>query len=277
MADLETSRTKQLRKLASSLPGANQQVMSGLNAARDTQLQQSIQQASPQQGGQRTAQQLGAQSAAAGQQAALQTAGQAKAQAQQVGQLGQQQAGVESAQRIGQQERAVQGLQRQQGEKLSRLGEDVKNQLLDQQLTFRQDEAGRALMNERQTADWAAANARSEEEFLDYQQQAMQMSERKLQMLETASQRLTSAIQNGYIIEGQRMDNDTRRQILEQKAALDKKIEQERIARANKAAMWGAAGSIVGAVVGGAFGGGAGAQAGSEAGGATGTAGSYGF
>ena len=62
----DTTRTRQLRQLASNLPNANQNVAQGLQAARQAQLQDTIKKARPGIQATGAAQQLGTQQAAQG-------------------------------------------------------------------------------------------------------------------------------------------------------------------------------------------------------------------
>lgn len=191
MAALESSRSRQLRKLSDSLPGADKKTMAGLSAARDTALQEQIAGA-PKTAGPAQAQQIGSQQAQVAGKQALAVGAKAQQQQQQIGQVGLEQAGVESQARIGEATRGVSKQERGFANRLNRLSEDSKMELLDEQMVFRTDEAGRAMMNERQMADWAMANARSNEEYQDYIQTIGQMHGRKIQLLEAASQKLVS-------------------------------------------------------------------------------------
>ena len=264
---VESTRSRQLRKLADQLPGANQSVARGLQAGRETQLQETIRQARPV--GPRQAQALGTQQAQQSGQIQLQAARQTQQDMGAVGQMAGQQQQLESQQRIGEQQRGVSKKQRELVARLQRLDEDAKNKLLDRQLEFQQDERGRQFLNERQLADWAVANAKSEEEFAKYKQQAMQMHDKKIAMLKTANAKLQQALKQNYIIEGQQLDNAQRLKIQQDQRALQQKLAQEAAKRAEKQAMWQAGGTIIGTVAG-AFGGPAGAAAGGQLGGAIG-------
>lgn len=65
-----------------------------------------------------------------------------------------------------------------QRDQLSRLGGDVKDQILDSRLQFERDEMGRKFTNERQLADYTLANAKTDIEFKDKMRE-MQQSDRK--------------------------------------------------------------------------------------------------
>ena len=268
--NIETARTKQLQNLANQMPGANQQVARGLQEARTTQLQAQVQKMQP---GATTGQvqQLGGQ--LAGQQAAtgLQAAQQTQNQLQQVGQLGLQQQGRQERQTNANQQLTLSAKQRELGQKLSELGEGVKDKILDQNLQFKTDQAGRQLLNQRQLFDWAITNAKSQEEYNNYAQAAQQASERKIMMLNTAQAKIDQALKQGYISKNRPLDNELKKQLLEQRNALEKQIQNDKAKAANRAAMVQAGGAIVGAVVGGVLAGPGGASVGASVGGAAAT------
>lgn len=142
MAD--SLRIQQLKNLQSQIPVANQQVAQGLQSAQDIQLKGQIKRATPG-AGPGAAQQLGAAQTQASGQTALQTAAQSSKQLGQAATMGLQQQGLESQQKLGAQQRQLSTLQRGYQDRLSTLGNELKDKLLDQQLQFRQDERGRTL------------------------------------------------------------------------------------------------------------------------------------
>lgn len=265
----ESLRIQQLKNLAGSLPVANQKVADGLQAAQDLQLKGSIK-AAPTGAGPAAASQLGAGRVQAGGQIALQQAAQTAKQTSQVGSMGLAQQRVEATQQLGTQQRQVSAQQREYQDRLAGLSNDLKDTLLDQQLEFKADERGRQFLNDRQLADWARLNARSEEEYQDYAQQITQASQRKIQMMEHAykimTQELTQQLQKGEMAQ----NNAQVMRLRQQQQALQKKLEEEKAKAANKTAIisgvLGAGGAVVGAVYGGPTGAAAGYQAGSGAG-----------
>lgn len=263
MAD--SLRIQQLKNLAGSIPAANQKVAQGLQAAQDIQLKGGIRQMQPGMGP-GAAQQLGAQSVQNKGQIALQTAQQTGKQTAQVGQLGLQQKGVEAQQQLGQQQRQVSGKQREYQDRLSALGSDLKNKLLDDQLQFRQDERGRAFLNDRQLADWTALNARNQEEFQNYQQTIEQAYSRKLQMLQQADNLLKQQLEQSFKTGEQGKNQEQQVKLAKMKRAMEKKIADEQAKAANRAGIFGAAGTIAGAVVGSMVAPGAGTAAGAMVG-----------
>lgn len=265
---MATTRINQLRKLAAAVPGQNEQIAQGLQAARETQLQETIRQARP--AGPMAAQQIGAQQAAQAGQIQLQQAQQTQQDLQRLGQTAAQQTQLEAQQRVGQAQRAVSGKARELENKLAKLNQEVKNELLDKQLEFNKDERGRTIFNERQLADWAIQNAKSEEEFLNYKQAAEQMHQRKMQMLEVAYQKLSAQLRGEARLKGQKLDQESRNRIEEARRKIEQKLRQEQIEEQNRQAIWSGVGTIVGAGVGAFFGGPGGASAGAQAGGSAG-------
>jgi len=265
----ESVRMQQLKRLATAMPAANQKVATGLQEAQATQLQSAIAQASPAAGAS-TAQQVGAQQATA--LAAPQLQAQ-QANQQQVGQaasLAQNQAQTESAQRVGAKESGLNQTNINNNNRLATLDNDIKNQLLDQQLKFNKDERGRVLLNDRQLADAAILTAKNQEDLMNYKQSITQMNERKLQTMQTAYNQLAQAMRTGYDQDGQVLNYNTKVEIKNMMTDAQKAIQSEKNRQAANAAAWTAAGTIVGTVVGGVVGGPGGAKAGGEAGGAGG-------
>lgn len=245
----ESLRIQQLKSLAGSLPVANQQVAQGLKAAQDIQLKGSIK-SMPQGAGPGAAQQLGAQQQQAQGKIALQAGQQTAQQTGQVAQLGQAQKGLQDQQQLGQQARQVSAKQREFQDRLSNLSGDLKNKLLDEQLTFKQDERGRTFFNDRQLADWAATQAKSAEEFANYQQTVEQASQRKLAMMEQAQRLLQQQLDQAQRGGAQALNQQQTIRLAKQKAAMEKKIADEKAKSANRAGIFGAVGTIAGAAAG---------------------------
>lgn len=245
----ETSRTRQLRKLAQNLPNANQDVAKGMQSARQAQLQETIKAAKPTAGPQ-AAQAIGAQQQAQAGQISLQQQQQQQAQAQQVGQVGLQAKRREAQADISQQQRGLQTRQRKYEDTLYKLGKDAKNTLLDEQLEFKKDEAGRLLLNQRQAMDWALTKAQSEEEYANYAQAAKQMTQRKIQILEHQYNKLQQALEQGYISDKQKLDQESQLELEQLAAETRKRLAREQAKAANEDAAWEAGGQIFGTMFG---------------------------
>lgn len=265
----ESIRMQQLKKLAGAMPIANQQVASGLQQAAATQFQSAIKGAQPGMGV-GTAQQTGAQAAATQAAPLVQAAQQTQQQVGQVQNLAQNQAGIESQQRLGKAQSGLAERGRAQADALAKLNNNIKNELLDSQLQFAKDERGRTLLNDRQLADAAILNAKSEEDILNYKQSIQQMNARKLQTMQAAYHKLAQAMQSGVDSAGRQLDFQTRQQIKTMMTDAEKAIQAEKNRIEANTAMWGAAGTLVGSIVGAVAGGASGAKAGGQIGGAGG-------
>lgn len=250
----QTPRMTALQNLQNQLPVASQRVASGIQAARDIQLQQAVAKAPTGAATAPVAQQTGA--AAAAQTGAAQVDA-AKQMVQQAGQVGQLQLGE---QQMAAQQQAAQAQQaaRQQeitnADRLGKLDLQAKKEIYDAETQFRKDEAGRTLFNERQLADYAIQNARAEEQFKNYAQQAEILNKRKLQAMETAYKIVEEDLRQRWAVAEQTKDQAARKQILEIRAELERQKAKARAKAANSAAMWSSGGMIVGAVAGGILG-----------------------
>lgn len=269
---MANGRLGQLNKLAASVPGANEKITKRLQETQATQLQSQLG-AQPGPTGPKTAQALGAQAAGQQAQTQLQGAQQARQQAAQVGQMGLQESRLQAQQRLGEQQRGLSAKGRELANRLSDISNEAKTELLDKQLEFQEAEGGRKLMNQRQLADWAALNARNEEEFKNYAQAAQQAHERKLQYWNTVHKKLTQSLESGYVAGKKRLDAESQKELLRIKRSVEKRIAQYQNEAAVDMAKWQAIGTIGGAVAGGAFTAGspAGIAVGAAAGGAAGS------
>ena len=167
--------------------------------------------------------------------------------------MGLQQQGLESQQKLGAQQRQLSTLQRGYQDRLSTLGNELKDKLLDQQLQFRQDERGRTFMNDRQLADWAKLNAKNNEEFKNYAQQAEQVSQRKIQTIEQAYKLITQQLDQELKKNESRKNDELVIKLRQQKQAIEKARQEEQAKQANKMAIWNGVGAIAGGVAGGFF------------------------
>ena len=252
MAD--TPRMQALKKLSAQMPVANQRIAQGLQASRDLQLQQAVGRAPATTAIQPAASQLGGAMAAQAGQQQLAMAEQGMQQQGQVAQAGLEEQRRAAEQRLGGQREAGREQELQNAHKFAQISEQAKREIFDQRMQFSKDDMGRTFFNERQLADYAALKARNEEAFKNYAQQADQLHQRKMQMLQAAQDKLEEAMKNKYLLERQGMDNQ---QLLElaqlEKAAKEEQIRAKKRA-ANKNAAWTAGGQIVGAVAGGIVG-----------------------
>jgi hypothetical protein len=271
----QTNKLTALQNLQGQLPVASQRVAQGIQAARDIQLQQAVAKAP-----------TGAAIAPAAQQtaaAAVQQTGQQQAQAaqqmvQQAGQVGQLQLGEQKM--SGQQavfgaQQAAEKQELDNVQRLSQLDMNAKKELYDNEISFKRDEAGRTLFNQRQLADYVKQNAVSDEQFKSYAQQAEQISKRNLQAMESAYNIIAENLKQQSAIAEQNKDQAAKKQIQEIQIELQKRMAKARARAANNMAAWTAAGTIAGAAAGAVIAGpggyAAGAAAGASVGGALGS------
>lgn len=265
----QTPKMTALQNLQKQLPVANQRVAQGIQTARDIQLQQAVARAPTGAAIAPAAQQT---AAAATAQAGSQQAEQAKQMVQQAGQLGQLQLGEQQLQAQQQVARAQQAARQQEMTNIDRLGRldmEAKKDLYDREIQFKKDEAGRTLFNERQLVDYMARNARSDEEYKNYAQQADLLNRRNLQAMETAYKIIEEDLAQKWRAAEQKKDQAAQKQIADIRAEIQARMERERARAANRGAMWQAGGMIVGAAAG-SFAGPGGAAAGAQIGGAMG-------
>jgi len=271
-------RIGQLNKLATAIPMANQQIASGMQQARETQLQAAIGGLTPEQAAQpRLAQAVGAQQAAAA--AQIQTQAQQKIQQQAItaGQQAITNEKIKKQQELFTRSQALSQKGRYLENELARISQSAKDKLLDQQLSFKRDELGRTVWNERQLADYKIATAKDDEDFRNYQQEVTNLSERRMKMLLVAQKKLEQILEQGYLSTNQKLDQASRLKIAENLAELKRKQAREAARQANTMAMWSGGGAILGAAAGalvpggGAIGAAVGAQIGQGVGTAVGS------
>jgi hypothetical protein len=133
---------------------------------------------------------------------------------------------------------------------LSEQQRQLKQQALNDRLQFTRTEAGRALFNQRQLADFAIRNAQSEQEFQQLAQQAEQNSRLRLLAMETAEK----VLQNKLTQMQQRELNEYESARMTELTNYLGDLKEARLkaqAEAQKSgATWGAIGTVAGAVAG---------------------------
>lgn len=241
----ETSYFRQIGERARKLGQPAQEAVTG-------QLQSGIGQAQQPLG-------AGQIQAAAGQVAAQQ--GQAAVQARQ-----QAASGMAEQAQLGMQaeERQRQGVQfdramelertiRQNEQRLFNMNRGLANQLVTEQMKFQEDELGRQYLNDRQLADYALISAKSEEDWLNYEQTVTQLSKRRMQLLETAYAKIKQAMTQDWQLGEQGLDQEHKMYLARAKAEIERKIREEQAASANRAAMFSAGGMLLGVAAGAAI------------------------
>lgn len=268
---MATPRLAALQNLASNLPAANKRIAVGASAARDMQLQKAVAAAPTSAPITSTAQNTGASMAAQAGQQAVQSAGQQVQQAGQIAQVGlgeqklQGQAEVASAQSGAREE------QFDQATKFAKLNADLKKSLYDDTMKFQKDELGRTKFNDVQMADYARANAQSDEQYNNYAQKAQLIQKRSLQIMEHANKLMMKDLEQKQRMAEKEKDQQSFLEIEQMKAAARAALEKKKRKAANAAAAWGAGGTIIGTVAGTVLGGPAGGAAGASVGGAVGS------
>lgn len=277
---MPTERGLQLQNLMAQLPVANQRVVNGLQEGQRTKMAASL---VPPGGqlpngagpgftpGMNQIAEAGAQTTADQGKTALQ--GQANT-TQQMGQLQgqaiQNQATQGSAQNADLEQGASQEARRQ-AQLLNSIDTNLKGKLVDEQMQFDKDQAGNVLFNTRQLTDYAAVNARSEQDFRDKEQIIQQASDRKIAVMKRANDMLQQTLSEGYLKNKQILDNKLKQDIIERQHAIQLQIQAEENKAASRRMMGAGIGTIVGLGVGAAISPAA-APLGSSIGGAIGSA-----
>lgn len=242
----ETATQSGLAALAGNMPVRNKTIADQQKAARMLQLQQTVASMTPQQAP-TTAQaaQMGATMAAT---AGQQKVEQAKQQVQQAGQLaslGQGEAQLAGAERMGALTEGARKESLDQTQRLANLDQRAKQELFDRQLQFSKDEADRTAFTERQLVDWAARNAQSNEDFANWKQKSDQIHSRNIKILEMTDARLSQALEQGYLNNKQKLDQQTRMEIAQLQQATRRRLAEAKAKAANTAMAWQAAGSLM--------------------------------
>lgn len=256
--------------LMENYPAQSQQNLNAMNAATTAQMRQSVAKAAVPLSTEQ-AQGAGAQAAAQQGQNALNVAETQQKKAASVGKLGlgEQQMGQQKA--VADKRIALAAKQRDLSNKITQLGEDTKNKILDSNLSFQQDELGRTQWNERQLMDYKLKTAQSQEDFYKYRQQVQQTSARKTQLLKASYAKINEALKENAASSIKTLDQDQQKRLLQAKYDLEMKMKKDAADAANRGGMFQAGGAIAGTVVGAYFGGPMGAAAGGAVGGAAGT------
>lgn len=271
----ETKRTQQLKSLAKQFPASNQKMANQLDSARAIQMQQQVAAAPTTAPTRQIGQAIGGQQAAQASEVALQQQKIGQQQATQVGQLGLAEKGRQLRQEEASANLAEQARQRDIVENIANMSEQAKNDMFNNRLEFRKDELGRTFLNERQLADYAILTAKNEQEWLKYQQTAMNAHKKALEMSKMAYAKIEQALKQESMKKDQEANQALKKELLQAKQQLEQDIARRESEAKNKQAMWSTGGQMVGAVaggvVGGIYGGPAGAAAGASAGGSLGS------
>lgn len=133
----------------------------------------------------------------------------------------------------------------EQARTLDALGRDVKAQLFDSRMSFEKGEAGRKFANERQLMDFAVVSAKNEEDLKNKLQIMQNTAKKELIMMEAAYQKISSALERGYLDEKRELDQKTKAQLMEMKQAAERAMKRKARNAANQRLIIG--GVIMGA------------------------------
>lgn len=174
---------------------------------------------------------------------------------------------------ITQQEVALSEQSRNYATTLGRVSQQLKSKLVDEQLQFRSDAAGRQLLTTRQLSDWAILNSQNQEEYNNKMQILEQAGKRQIQIMQQAHDVIQQTIQEGAIRGKQITDEHIKEELNTNLNNSELAIARMRANLANNMAMFTAGGSLVGAGIGAVVpgGGAVGAILGSSIGGAVGS------
>ena len=144
----------------------------------------------------------------------------------------------------------------EQRQAINNLGGDIKEELFDNQLRFKQDEIGRAFTNERQLADYAISNAKDNIHLTNRLQEMSQASQKELIMLEASHNTLVQALKQGYDDNKQKLDQASKTRIQSMITEMNKELERKRRKAGATAMIFQGAvgGASTGAAVGGPYG-----------------------
>ena len=124
-----------------------------------------------------------------------------------------------------------------QREDLNRIGLDIKSKLIDSRLQFAKDERGRKFTNERQLGDFFAATAINRQHLNSRLSGMKQAHDRKMLLLQHSHARIEKAINQDFLTREQKLDFEAKKELLEYKAAMERKMAREKArARNNTAA-----------------------------------------
>jgi hypothetical protein len=246
---METNRTKALKELAGAMPIASQKAAQQLQAGRLVGLQQAVSQAQGpvtkqqiQQGAaQQVTQAAGIQNQVANNmQGNLVEMGRASVQAQQTAQQTQ----------LDGRRLALAESSRKAEESLNSLGADLKQKLFDRQMQFEKDEAGRALFNTTQLADWAVQKSKNAEEYKNKVQKMDQAHKMTLHAMEITQKKIEQQLEFEMRKKIQDRDQATLERLARYKQQLRLEYEKKVAKYKNEQAQWQAGGMVVGAIIG---------------------------
>lgn len=146
------------------------------------------------------------------------------------------------------------------------LGSTLKHQLVDARTQFAYDEAGRAVLNSTQLADWAVTNARSKEDLENKAQEIQHVTQRKQQILQQMQTKAMQMLDERTREAVQAGNHELAKQLMDYKVQIEQGFVKSQAEFANKFAKNTAIGTLIGAGIG-SIGGVTGAKIGAAVGG----------
>jgi hypothetical protein len=210
-----------------SIPGATADVAKQQQAGNVMQMVQAAKQAAP------TA--TSAQIAAAGAGMATQQSKQVLQnlsntlnEQQKVGEMEQRQQAANIQNKLAQKElNARQELQKDYN-KLAVLDRDLSNKVMGERNKYVTDSAGLKYLNQKQLLDLKLSQAKSQQELMDYQQKVENLYKRKVMILETAYQKITSVLENQALQDKMNLTIAQKKFLAEAQKKADEKLVKER-------------------------------------------------
>jgi len=247
---MANNRLKMLNELSANLPAMNQKAQAQRDAAIGVGVQGSIQQAVAAPAGQPapSAGQIAAGAATAAGESAAQSTQQIQGQAAALGQEALRGRSVAFTNHMQQVNIQRTGKMSERAKHVDGLGRDLKAKLFDNNLKFASSEQGRKFSNERQLIDWTLQSSKNVNDFKDRMQKIQQVAQKKLQVLETAHQRLITAIKQGWLSKEQKLDQAQKEKLASIAAELQRKIDKERKKASNLMSAASGVMGVVGAV-----------------------------
>jgi hypothetical protein len=129
---------------------------------------------------------------------------------------------------------------------LAKLGNGIKEELLDSRLAFEKDEIGRKFSNDRQFADYIAANAKTQQEFEVKMQEMAQVAKNEEVMMNAIRDRLLTIQQQGFVEREGDLDAQANMEIAKLANEAQSKAQKAQSKSANKLAMGQAFGTLLG-------------------------------
>jgi len=262
---MASSRAEQLRTLAKRFPAQDERVAKRLQDARAIQLQRQASTDSPLLGGERIREMLRS-SALYDAKTQLAARENRVNQLTQLGQLAIREKDRKQRKTLSNKQLALRSRQMQIATRLSQMNQSVKNEVLDQELSFQANQNGRILFKQRQLVDFMLTKGIRAEKLQYYQQFQEQASRRKLQVLQQAHKLLTQRLNQTYTLSEANQDKKLQYELVQMKRNMEKALAETRAAAVRNQTIWQTGGMVLGTIGGALIGGPLGAAAGAAVG-----------